>query len=336
MAMAPEVLVPAMPNHIPSSLLTDLTTSIKKIVLRVPSPEELDLPTETNLSNCAVIWRPREFGAMELQFGSEVTVEYPRHWHDEFYLSATLAGTSYLDCGGQSLPVSRGKLVVLPPGVVHANEKMPQCTSRTVFLDFKAMQSVVEHFVEQRISDLDFCPGLLDDRQTTQDFIQMHQALEQPKFELKEESYLSLFLTRLVKGHSSARISSSGEGNEDVAVSQAKRFLEDHYSERVVLGDLGRLTRLSPYHLNRSFCRKVGMPPHAYQLQLRISYAKRFLRSGHSVSETAYLVGFFDQSHFVHAFKRSEGLTPSQFAVFSKNLQAGKAHTHYIESTSPV
>jgi AraC-like DNA-binding protein len=73
------------------------------------------------------------------------------------------------------------------------------------------------------------------------------------------------------------------------------------------------------------------MPPHAYQLQLRIAHAKRFLRQGRLVSETACLVGFFDQSHFVHSFKRSEGVTPSQYLRFSKNLQDGKVHTHYFE-----
>src|SRR5579863_8833255 len=99
----------------------------------------LQAPTQspTRQSNCVDIWRPREFDAIELQRGSEVTVEYPRHWHDEFYLSATLAGASYMDCSGTSFSVSPGHLVIVPPGEVHANRKLA-CTSRTIFLEFKA------------------------------------------------------------------------------------------------------------------------------------------------------------------------------------------------------
>jgi len=279
--------------------------------------------------NCVDIWRPGEFHSIELQRGSEVTIEYPRHWHDEFYLSATLAGASYLDCSRTSLSILPGQLVVVPPGEVHANRKLG-CTSRTIFLEFKALQDAVERFVERRISGLDFRPGLIDDKRTTEGFLQMHQSLEGPRFELEQENSLFLFLCQLVTGYSTAQVSLSREGNEDFAVQRAKLFLEERYADRVSIHDLARLTRLSPYHFNRSFCQKVGMPPHAYQLQLRIAHAKRFLRLGPSVSETACLVGFFDQSHFVHSFKRSEGVTPSQYVRFSKNLQDGKVHTRYF------
>ena len=280
-------------------------------------------------SNCVDIWRPREFDSIELHHGTEVTVEYPRHWHDEFYLSATLAGASYLECSRTSLSVPQGQLVMVPPGEVHANRKFG-CTSRTIFLVFKALQDAVEQFVERSISRLDFSPGLIDDKRTANDFLQMHQSLKAPWFELEQENSLFLFLCRLVTGHSATPTPLSRVGNEDVPVQRAKLFMNEHYAERISIHDLARLTRLSPYHFNRSFCQKVGMPPHAYQLQLRIAHAKHFLRLGRSVSETACLVGFFDQSHFVHSFKRSAGATPSQYVRFSKNLQDGKVHTHYF------
>lgn len=280
-------------------------------------------------SNCVDIWRPREFHAIELHRGSEVTVEYPRHWHDEFYLSATLAGASYLDCSGTSVLVSPGQLVVVPSGEVHANRKL-KCTSRTIFLEFKALQNAVEQFVERSIPGLDFCPGLIDDKRTLKEFLQLHRSLAGPRFELEQENSLSLFLCQLMTRHSTAPLSLPRNGNDDHVVQRARLFLEAHYADRVSIHDLARVARLSPYHFNRSFCRKVGMPPHAYQLQLRIAHAKRFLRLGHSVSDTACFVGFFDQSHFVHSFKRSAGVTPSQYVRFSKNLQDGKVHTHYL------
>jgi AraC-like DNA-binding protein len=218
----------------------------------------------------------------------------------------------------------------VPPGEVHANRKLA-CTSRTIFLEFKALQDAVEQFVERSIPGPDFRPGLIDDKRTVKDFLQLHRSLQGPRFELEQENSLFLFLCQLVTSHGAALVSFSRKGNEGFAVQRAKLFLEEHYADRVSIHDLARLARLSPYHFNRSFCQKVGMPPHAYQLQLRIAHAKRFLRLGRSVSDTACFVGFFDQSHFVHSFKRSEGVTPSQYVRFSKNLQDGKVHTHYFE-----
>jgi AraC-like DNA-binding protein len=55
------------------------------------------------------------------------------------------------------------------------------------------------------------------------------------------------------------------------------------------------------------------MPPHEYQVQVRIMKAKTFLRLGRSISETASLVGFVDQSHFTRHFKRLVGITPGKF-----------------------
>jgi AraC-like DNA-binding protein len=197
-------------------------------------------------------------------------------------------------------------------------------------MDFNALRNAVEQFVERSIPGLDFRAGLIDNQSTAEDFLRMHRSLEGPRFELAEEISLLLFLYKLVTSHGVLQVASEREGNEDCAVQRAKLFLEQHYADRVSIHDLARLTRLSPYHFNRSFCQKVGLPPHAYQLQVRIAHAKRFLRLGRSVSDTACLVGFFDQSHFVHSFRRSEGVTPSQYVRLSKNLQDGKVHTRYF------
>src|SRR5262245_34960235 len=280
-------------------------------------------------TSSVTIWRPPEFTAIELHSAANVTIEYPRHWHDEFYLSVTIAGTSDLECSGASIPAGAGQLVLLPPGVVHANQKAA-CTARTVFLDFAAMQTAIAQFLERRAGCLDFRPGLVDDARTTAAFVRMHRTLEGPRFELRQESALVQFLSSLAGRHGVAGPPSAKTGREPLAVSRARQFLDEHYAERVLLRDLARVTRVSPYHLNHAFREAVGLPPHAYQLQLRIAHAKRLLRLGCPVSETASLVGFFDQSHLVHAFKRSEGITPIQYLRFRKNLQDGRAHTHYF------
>ena len=286
-------------------------------------------------TNCAQIWRPKEFDAIELHNGSGVTVEYPRHWHDEFYLSATLEGASYVECAGASLTVAPGRLVVLPPGEVHANQKVG-CTARTIFLEFNAFRSAAEQFLERSLAGPDFRPGLLDDARTMHDFVRMHQTLEGPRFELPQETALVQFLWRLISRHAVAPLPRARTGHEPLAVRRAREFLDEHYAERVLLRDLARFTRLSPYHLNHAFCEAVGIPPHAYQVQLRIAHARRLLRLGRSVSETASLVGFFDQSHLVHAFKRSEGVTPTQYVRFRKNLQDGEIHTRYFGAYTPI
>jgi len=248
--------------------------------------------------------------------GLRVTQEYPRHWHDEIYLCATLGGTSYLDCRGTALLTRPGTLAIVAPGDIHANRKIG-CSFRCVFLEFRALQNAVEQFVERNIHGFGFRSGLIEDQRTNERFLQVHRSMEDGEPGLGRDDFAFSFLHELAARHGTANIPLPRGGNEDFAVRRTKQFLDEHYAERVSLHELARWTRLSACHLNRSFRRKIGMPPHEYQLQVRILKAKSFLRLGRSISETASLVGFVDQSHFSRHFKRYVGVTPGKFLRYN-------------------
>ena len=257
-------------------------------------------------------WRASGFESIELIRGFQVTEEYPRHWHDEIYLCATLGGTSYLDCRGASFHVPPGSLAVVAPGDVHANRKM-DCTFRCILMDVRALQDAAAGFLERSILGLGFRSGLIEDRRTLGSFLRVHRAFEKDQPSLARDTAALSFVQQLTLRHGAPGLPWPCEGNEDCAVRRTRRFLDEHYDQRVSLHELAGLMRLSAYHLNRSFRRKIGMPPHEYQMQVRIIKAKSFLRLGRSISETASLVGFVDQSHFTRHFKRAVGVTPGQF-----------------------
>jgi transcriptional regulator GlxA family with amidase domain len=175
------------------------------------------------------------------------------------------------------------------------------------------LQDAVEQSVEKPVPGLDFRTTLTDDAPTLSRFLRLHRSLETPCSRLERDHALLIFLHRLLVQHGTASLKLSGPGNEDSAVERSKKFLEAHYADQVPLHDLARLTGLSPFHLNRSFCRKIGMPPHAYQLHVRITRARSFLRLGRSIADTASLAGFVDQSHFTRHFKRFVGVTPGRY-----------------------
>jgi transcriptional regulator GlxA family with amidase domain len=97
-------------------------------------------------------------------------------------------------------------------------------------------------------------------------------------------------------------------------VAEARRILEQHFDRPVPLDALGAKVGLSKFHLLRLFRDEVGTPPHAYQLQLRISRARELLNGGASPAEVALRCGFADQAHFSRCFKRMVGYTPAAFA----------------------
>lgn len=101
---------------------------------------------------------------------------------------------------------------------------------------------------------------------------------------------------------------------EHAAVRRAVAFLREHWNQRVDLVELSGAAKLSRFELVRRFREQVGLPPHAYQLDLRIKEARRLLTAGRSPVEVALICGFADQPHLTRMFKRAVGVTPSDYA----------------------
>ncbi|MDQ3805070.1 MAG: AraC family transcriptional regulator, partial [Acidobacteriota bacterium] len=110
-------------------------------------------------------------------------------------------------------------------------------------------------------------------------------------------------------------------GPERRAVARARDYLAEHYAENVSLDELARVANLSPFHFSRVFSEQCGMPPHAFQIQLRVERAKALLRAGWAIPQVASHTGFADQSHLTRHFKRLAVVTPGQYARNSKNVQ---------------
>jgi AraC-like DNA-binding protein len=94
----------------------------------------------------------------------------------------------------------------------------------------------------------------------------------------------------------------------------AKELLEQRENESIGLDELAAASALSRFYLVRSFTEQFGLPPHAYQIHVRIKHACRLLRGDMPCVQVATAVGFADQSHFNRHFKKIMGVTPSAYA----------------------
>jgi AraC-like DNA-binding protein len=103
-------------------------------------------------------------------------------------------------------------------------------------------------------------------------------------------------------------------GREHAAVRRAREHLRERWADPVSLADLASAAGLSRFELARRFRAETGMPPHAYQLDLRIGQARRLLTAGHAPAEVALDCGFADQAHLTRVFRRTVGVTPGRYA----------------------
>jgi AraC-like DNA-binding protein len=173
-----------------------------------------------------------------------------------------------------------------------------------------------------------FSLPLVDDRDLTDQIVRVHQALSQPISQLEQQTLILDFLARLILRCAAAPICIAKLGKERQPVERVRAYIAENYDREISLEELSRVANLSSFHLNRSFSKTFGMPPHAYQIQVRIIRAKRLLgkdwsitsRRGSANERVVSETGFASQSHFGLHFKRLVCITPKQYIQDSKNV----------------
>jgi AraC-like DNA-binding protein len=109
------------------------------------------------------------------------------------------------------------------------------------------------------------------------------------------------------------RHSTKAHGETGSRVAERIRECLDEDRSGMNLTTLAKETGLSRFQVVRTFKRRYGMPPHAYQLALHLARARGLLLEGLAPATVAADCGFVDQSHFIRHFKQRFGVTPSGY-----------------------
>ncbi len=130
---------------------------------------------------------------------------------------------------------------------------------------------------------------------------------------LPDEEALFNFLVILIRKFSGKKPADELFLEKTPYVNQVSKYIEKNAGQQIELDLLSRMVHISPFHLNRIFREKIGIPPKAYLLQVRIKKSVNLLLETRSISRVALEMGFADQSHFSRFFKRNVGVSPGRF-----------------------
>lgn len=101
---------------------------------------------------------------------------------------------------------------------------------------------------------------------------------------------------------------------EERVITGITRYLQEHLEEDLSLSVLSEQFHLNPQYISQLFKNEIGVGFLAYLTNIRMEKAKKLLLStSYSVAEIAGQVGYGDYRVFTKAFKKAEGITPSQY-----------------------
>jgi AraC-like DNA-binding protein len=159
-----------------------------------------------------------------------------------------------------------------------------------------------------------FTRNIFADRDLIEAFLAMHCAIEEGRDVFRERELLVGSFGRLFRRHGSGgdRIRPAPVDRQILA--RVKDRMRAEYASNLHLEELAAEVGLTTFQLIGLFKRTVGLTPHAYLTQIRLSMACRHLRHAPRLADVATAVGFYDQSALNKHFKRCYGITPRQFA----------------------
>lgn len=91
-------------------------------------------------------------------------------------------------------------------------------------------------------------------------------------------------------------------------------FIDANISDRITVTGLAERFGISVSTFERLFYDTLETTPRKFIQKRRIEYSKLLLRSGATVTESCYMSGFGDYSHFIAYFKREVGITPFKYS----------------------
>ena len=102
---------------------------------------------------------------------------------------------------------------------------------------------------------------------------------------------------------------------DDRIVKQAINYINTNFSENINLETIAGELYISVNQLCRVFKKNLGTTVTKYIAGKRISEAKKYLKNGYSVSDTAMMCGYHDYANFIRAFKKSVGVSPGRYSL---------------------
>jgi AraC-like DNA-binding protein len=256
-------------------------------------------------------------------------VELPRHAHADYQINLNLDLPAGVHYRGAFHALAPDSLAVIMPDEVHrprdAEDRDGVSSHMTLYVTAETLREA-----SGRRSGPVFRDLAVGDAGLVRRFARLHAALSGPAAALDRDVRLVAVLSELVDRHADAERSRPPHRGPvgHRAVRRAHDYLHEHVADNVTLADLAAVAGVSPFHLTRLFTAALGVPPHAYQVQLRVERAKRLVLRGRSVTDAGHEAGFFDLSHFSRHFKRYVGVAPGAYARLARQRPGRPARTY--------
>lgn len=260
------------------------------------------------------LWAAAGFTGLDMLEASFGRQSCPRHSHDTYGIGVVHRGANRFSYRGQQHVAPAGAVCTVTVDEVHAGEVTEEGLAyRCLYPSPVLMAGVAAQLRASTEGRVFALPPVIDDPVAAAMIDGLFHAEKAGETLLERQTLLSGLLARVLVRHAVERIDPLRQDMSARAVCRARDYLHDNLADNISLDRLAELSGASQFRLIRGFKRLFGLPPHAYQTQLRVRRAKELIAAGMPLAHAAAETGFADQSHLSRHFKRMLGVSPGSY-----------------------
>jgi AraC-like DNA-binding protein len=241
---------------------------------------------------------------------------YDPHRHDEWLVGVTDSGHQDFFCRGARRVSTAGRVILIEPGELHDGRAAGGggFSYSMLYLPVTWLRNGLGGVPDDRIG---FRATLGDDPRLGAAIRHAGAVLARPRERLARDAALDAVVAAL-RPHLGRPASDGDAGARPACASPIARRARD-LLHSAIADDPGAdalaqaAGACDRFVLARAFRLAYGTSPHAYLVQLRLTEARRRLRTGQAPALVAADCGFADQSHLGRWFRRAYGLAPAAY-----------------------
>ncbi|RVU86104.1 AraC family transcriptional regulator [Leucothrix sargassi] len=265
----------------------------------------------------------KDLGGLELLDASYTNQTFSKHVHDGFCIGVIESGAQRFYRSGSNHLAPKNSIIMINADQVHDGCRATDngWSYRAIYPKPEMLMSISREFKKDITTENAipwFPDAVVNDAVVADQLRLLYTCLQQSENQLLRESIFLASMTLLIGRHGKKQTQLQTLGKEPKAVQLAREYIDNHFDQNISLAELAKLCGLSPFYLARLFAKSTGLPPHAYQNQRQIQYAKHQLLQGSKPTDIAAACGFTDQSHFSRHFKKAFGITPGAYQRMMK------------------
>ncbi len=253
-----------------------------------------------------------ELPQVQVVIGRRVANTFPRHVHQSFNLGVVEQGARVIVGGEREWMIPAGGVFILNPAQPHLCRALAEHSYTVITVSAERLAGLAGQIAEKPSCAPYFGQFRLTDEALAQGVREFGATMQRSAPALECQSLLLAVLSRLLD-HAELPPVAYAVGVQHEAVRRVQDYIDAHHACKLTLDELAQVACLSAYHFQRVFVKATGLSPHDYLIQCRIRHSLALLRAGGDLAGVGGEVGFADQSHFTHSFKRVMGIPPGQY-----------------------